>query len=114
MTKITSTGVYCTDPLPPGGRRLTKGAPVKKAEGGVMAIGCFVDRDGTEYILPVNRSFNAKITAKLTMGDWILSAAEISQETGKPLAAVETARQPIDVTLDPGEGRLFVLKSKGR
>ena len=112
LVEITSTGVYCTEPIPSGGRKLARGAPVKKAEGGVMAIGCFVDRNATEYVMVVNRSFDTKIAASLTLDDKIISAAEVSQETGKPLEPVSVTQKPLESPLEPGEGRLYRLTRK--
>jgi hypothetical protein len=112
LLQVTSTGVYHTDPVPPGGRRLAKAAPVKKAEGGPLTIGCFVDRNAQEYVMVVNRSFNATCTAKLTLSDKVLAAAEISRETGKPVPPVSVAGKTLDVPLEPGDGRLYRLDRK--
>ena len=112
LTQVTSTGVYHTDPVPPGGHRLAKTGPVKKAEGGALTIGCFVDRNAQEYILVVNRSFSAACVAKLALHEKILSAVEISRETGKPLAPVSVAGKTLDIPLDPGDGRMYLLSRK--
>ena len=113
LVKLTSTGAYCTDPLPPGGRRLNaiaaEDAPVIKGEGGPLLVGCFEDAGRKQYIFPVNRSFQNKITAKLTLDETIRSASEISQETGKALPAASVRRKALEVVLEPGEGRLFRL-----
>jgi hypothetical protein len=111
LVKLTSTGVYCTDPLPPGTRRLAAGAPVTKAEGGPLQIGCFIDRNAVEYVFVVNRAFNAQVVAKLTLDDRSASASEISQQTGKPLSPVSVAGKSLDVPLEPGEGRLYMLRA---
>jgi len=112
LVQLTSTGVYCTEPIPPGGRRIARGAPVKKAEGGVMAIGCFVDRDANEYVMVVNRSFDTKITGKLTLDEKIVTASEVSQETGKLVEPVSVVQKPLESSLEPGEGRLYMLTIK--
>jgi hypothetical protein len=94
---------------------LGEDGPVKKAEGGAMVVGCFKDtsvKDGGEYILPVNRSFNATIKASLTLDEKFASASEISQDTGKPLAAVRVAGKPLIVSLEAGAGRLYLLNLK--
>ncbi|MCY2929019.1 MAG: hypothetical protein NTV86_05900, partial [Planctomycetota bacterium] len=109
---VTSTGVYHTDPVPPGGRKLAKAGPVKKAEGGPLTLGCFVDRNAQEYVMVVNRAFNGSCVAKLTLGDKIVSAAEVSRETGKLTAPVSVAGKTLDVPLDAGDGRLFLLHRK--
>ncbi|MCY2925521.1 MAG: hypothetical protein NT031_08785, partial [Planctomycetota bacterium] len=116
LVKLVSTGVYCTDPLPAGTRPLGDSAPVKKAEGGPMVIGCFKDVSGdkaaAEYIMPVNRSFKDAIKATLTLDEKYESVSEISQTTGKPLLAVSVAGKPLAVSLEPGVGRLYMLNLK--
>ncbi|MEI7836408.1 MAG: hypothetical protein WCK05_08340 [Planctomycetota bacterium] len=115
LVKLTSTGVYCTDPLPVGTRPLSETAPVKKAEGGPMVIGCFKDASGdkpAEYIMPVNRSFTAAIKATLTLDEKYESVSEISQVTGKPVLPVSVAEKPLVVPLDAGTGRLYLLNLK--
>ncbi|MCY2925522.1 MAG: hypothetical protein NT031_08790 [Planctomycetota bacterium] len=78
----------------------------------MMVIGCFADAQGAQYILPVNRSQSSPITAGLTLDEKYESACEISQETGNPLAPVSVAGKPLAVSLEAGEGRLFLLKRK--
>ena len=112
LVKVTSTGVYCTDPLPNGTRRLTPDAPVKKAEGGAMVIGCFQDAKGRKYIMPVNRSFHNKITAKLTMDEKTVSVSEVSQQTGELVEAKTLSGGVLEVPLEAGEGRMFLLDQK--
>ena len=112
LVNLTSTGAYCNDPLPPGARRLNASAeaPVIEGEGGPLLVGCFTDPDGKQYVFPVNRSFSSRITARLTMAEKFVFACELSQETGKPLPAVSVKRKALEVRLEPGEGRLFLLK----
>jgi hypothetical protein len=112
LMKLDSTGVYCTDPLPPGTQKLAEDAPVKKAEGGPMVIGVFKDKWKEGYVMIVNRSFKDPLAAKLTMDQAIVSMSEISQETGKPLDAAALTANLLEVTLEAGEGKLFRLNLK--
>lgn len=112
LMKLTSTGVYCTNPLPIGTHGLNADAPVKKADGGAMVIGCFQDAQGREYIMPVNRSFRDKITPTLKLDERFVSAAEISQETGEQLKAAAVSKNVLMVSLEAGEGKLFQLQAR--
>jgi hypothetical protein len=112
LVRLISTGVYHTAPLPPGGRGLADDAPIKKAEGGAMTLGCFKSQDGKQYVMVVNRSFHNKMIARLTMDERIASASEISQSTGKLLTATTTTKKALAVALEPGDGRLFLLNRK--
>lgn len=113
LARLTSTGAFCTAPVPPGGRRLRGGGAVRQAEGGPLLIGGFQDPEGREYVMVVNRSLGAAVTARLSFDPRISAAAEISQETGAPLAAVPTRSGPLAVPLEAGEGRLFALTESG-
>jgi|694.fasta_scaffold16261_7 hypothetical protein len=113
LARLTSTGAYCTAPIPPGARKLAAGAPVRKAEGGALAIGCFQDPEGKQYVMVVNRSFGSPVTAMLTFDDRVTSAAEISQDSGEILEYVAASKGPLGVKLEPGEGRLFILSESG-
>jgi hypothetical protein len=112
LVKLTSTGVYNTDPLPIGTIPLLPEAPVKKIEGGVMVVGCFTDAAGKVYILPVNRNMRDAATFTLTLDDKTVSTSEVSQETGELLAAEPLKDKSLEVKLEAGEGRLFLLNSK--
>jgi hypothetical protein len=112
LVKLTSTGVYNTEPLPIGTTPLLPEAPVKKIEGGDMVIGCFTNAAGKVYILPVNRSRMDRRTFTLTLDGKAASAAEISQDTGELLAAAPLKDNVLEVELTAGEGRLFLLNSK--
>jgi hypothetical protein len=111
LVKLTSTGVYHSD-QPVGAIPLLPEAPVKKIDGGSMVVGCFADAAGKVYILPVNKHMNEARTFTLTLDDKTVSTAEVSQETGELMAAVPLKDKVLEVKLEAGEGRLFLLNSK--
>ena len=112
LVQLTSTGVYLTDPLQPGTKGLDATAPIRKAEGGPLAIGCFKTARGSACVMVVNRQLQGKMTAKITLDAKTVSAAEVSQETGKLLPPVAPKNKVLEVALEAGEGRLFLLKSQ--
>ena len=77
-----------------------------------MVIGCFKDAEGREYIMPVNRSFHNKIAAKLAMDEKTASVSEISQQTGELVEAQTLVGGLLEVPLEAGEGRMFLLHQK--
>jgi hypothetical protein len=111
LVKLTSAGVYHSD-LAVGTVPLLPEAPVKKIDGGSMVVGCFKDAAGKVYILPVNKHMNEARTFTLTLDDKTVSTAEVSQETGAPLAAAPLKDKVLEVKLEAGEGRLFLLNGK--
>ena len=109
LVKLTSTGVYAVEQLKPGLVGLSDTAPIKSAEGGPLLLGCFEDALKRQFVMVVNRSFQQKVTAKLTLAPKLITTVEISQETGTPMTSTPTGGQPVEVVLEPGEGRLFAL-----
>jgi hypothetical protein len=112
LMQMQSTGVYHTAPLPPGTRPLAADAPVRQAAGGQMVIGCFKTTNMDRYVLVVNKTFNERFVAKLTLDKKTVAASEISQETGKPLEATALKERTLEVPLEAGEGKLFLLSPK--
>ena len=47
----------------------------------------------------------------LTLHASVVSAAEISQDTGKPLSPTALKDGVLELKLDPGDGKLFILSS---
>ena len=108
LVKLTSTGVYHTNPTVNTVPLLPE-APIEKIEGGNVVLGCFKDAAGKVYIMPVNNHTGAKITAKLTLAGKFATTAEVSQETGALLPATPAPGKVLEVTLEAGEGKLFLL-----
>jgi hypothetical protein len=77
-----------------------------------MVIGCFRDSSSRQYVMVVNKTFGDRFTAKLTMGPRPVSASEISQETGQPLEAAPLREKTLEVPLEPGEGKLYLLNPR--
>jgi hypothetical protein len=53
---------------------------------------------------------NEARTFTLTLDDKTVSTAEVSQETGELMAAALLKDKVLEVKLEAGEGRLFLLK----
>jgi hypothetical protein len=112
LMRLESTGVYHTGPVPPGARPLAGDNLVRQAAGGNMVIGCFRDSSSRQYVMAVNKTFGDRFTAKLTMGPRPVSASEISQETGQPLEAAPLKEKTLEVPLEAGEGKLYLLNPR--
>lgn len=111
--KLVCTGAYCAgEPMPPGGMELADEAPVKKIEGGRVVVGCFQDAAGQRYIFPVNRTVKFVVTSKLTFDAKTESVSEISQETGEVLEPAALIGGSMQVQLQPGDGKLYLLNDK--
>ncbi|MEI6218288.1 MAG: hypothetical protein WCP86_05270 [bacterium] len=111
LVKLTSTGVYNTEPLPIGTVPLLPEAPVKMIEGGSMVVGCFTNAAGLVYVLPVNRSRMDRRTFFLKVYEKAVSTSEVSQKTGELLPSEPLKDKVLEVKLEAGEGRLFLLNN---
>ena len=113
LVKLVCTGAYCAgNPIPPGAVPLPDNAPVKKAEGGRVVVGCFQSADGKRYIFPVNRTLRYVVTSKLTLDEWAESVSEVSQETGELLPPTPLTDGTLELKLQPGDGQLFLINDK--
>ena len=112
LARVRSAGVYHTEPIPTGARGLDRRSPVRAATGGAMVIGWLVDEADQDYLMIVNRSRQATITAELRLKPGICGVREISQQAGEALS-VEFAGSLLQVRLEPGNGRLFALQRTG-
>lgn len=113
LTKLVCTGAYCGgEPMPPGGVELADDAPVKRIEGGRVVIGCFHDGAGKRYIFPVNRTVKFVVTTKMTLDAKVESVSEISQDTGEVMESTTLTGGGLQVQLQPGEGKLYLLNDK--
>lgn len=111
LLKLRSMAAYHTDPVPQGAEKLDPKGPVAKAAGGEWLIGWLKD-DKNDYLFLVNRSLKKKSTAQITLAKPAREVEEMSQakagETEK--ARFDSAKALLETSLEPGEGRLFVVR----
>lgn len=110
LVKLRSVAAYHTAPVPPGAQPLDPKGPVARAAGDLL-IGWLKD-DRNDYLFLVNRSLRKKTSAQVTLTRPAREVAEVSQE--KPGTSAQVNVDPagglLETALEPGEGRLFVLK----
>ena len=85
---------------------------LRAVEGGPCLIGEFVDAQGTDYVMVVNRDFTAAGNLKLTLQQPAAAVLEISKTTGVPvpLEGYIANSGTLNLVLAPGEGRLLRLR----
>ena len=111
LLKLRPVAAYHTDPVPPGAQPLDPKGPVARAAGGELLIGWLKD-GAKDYLFLVNRSLKKTSTAQLTLTGPARGVDEASQDRPGTLttARFDPATGVLETSLEPGEGRLFVLK----
>jgi hypothetical protein len=110
LMKLASTGVYRIkpddDPI-----KLLKSAPITKLSRGDYLVGVFKHTDGRQALLLNNYSFAYTAWPTLAFSVPAERVRELCKETGKeiPILDDSPAMEGLQISLDSGEGRLFLL-----
>ncbi len=110
LMKLTSTGVYRVkpddDPI-----KLLKNTPITNLTRGDYLVGVFKHTDGRRALLLNNYSFAYTAWPTLAFSVPTERVRELCKETGKeiPILDDSPAMEGLQISLDSGEGRLFLL-----
>ena len=113
LMKLTSTGIYRVKPGDEPGDVL-RGTPITNLTKGDYLLGVFRHADGRQAVLLNNYSFAYTAWPTVEFSVPIEQVREVSRETGKEIEVVDDspAMKGVQISLDSGEGRLFLLPSK--
>jgi hypothetical protein len=108
--RLRSMGVYHTPPLPKGTVGLDSRSPVTECDTEDILLGWLRDGQRRDYLWVVNRSLRQNRRATLRLRASVCELGEVNQGDGlvQP-ASYDASRRCLQITLLPGEGRLFVL-----
>src|SRR5262245_551570 len=111
LLKLRTVAVYHTDPVPQGAQKLDPKGPVAKATGGELLIGSLKD-DTNNYLFLVNRSLKKKSLAQVALTEPAREVEEISQDKAGEVkkASFDSTKGLLETSLEPGEGKLFVVR----
>jgi hypothetical protein len=111
LLKLHPLAAYHTDPVPQAAQKLDSKGPVSKAAGGELVIGWLKD-DKNDYLFLVNRSLKKKSLPRITLTKPARVVEEISQDKAGTVKKVSfgVAKKLLQTSLEPGEGRLYVVK----
>ncbi|MCQ6557678.1 cohesin domain-containing protein [Paenibacillus mendelii] len=115
LLKLTSQAVYHaeTDVLPSGTTALPSSffwQPSSADEQMPMIISSFLDEDGREYVMVVNKDLVQTHTQTFTLSNGAQSVTEVSKATGLEIATGYNAGTgSFSAAFAPGEGRLYAL-----
>jgi hypothetical protein len=113
LTKLTSTSVYHTGPLPAGCTALAADAPIQVQSGGPLVLGFFKHEDRSNWAIVVNRDMHKPTSASLVFAGKPKGVDELSPQTGK-LAAIQLADGKATFELARGGIKLFKLQAARR
>jgi hypothetical protein len=111
LLKLRPVAAYHTAAVPQGAEGLDPKGPISRAVGGELLLGWLKD-DKNDYLFLVNRSLKKKSGAQITLAKPAREVEELSQEKAGEVkkANFVSSRRLLDTSLEPGEGRLFVVK----
>lgn len=110
LMQLTSTGVYRVHPKDKAAE-LLKGSPLRDLSGGDYLVGTFRHADGRRAVLLNNYHFAYSAWPTVVFDADPAKVVEIDPHTGQeiPLADDSPAMPGLQLSLDAGEGRLFLL-----
>lgn len=111
LMRLTSTGVYFSNPVPPHGRAFTPGLPIIKIDSPSILAGFFVDEFGHRYVLFVNTDFSYGKRARIHFSEEVISLVEVSKNYMPPLVIEweDENYKDADILFKAGDGRLFQI-----
>jgi hypothetical protein len=112
LKDLTSVRVYHTGTLPSGTTAVPGNFFVKPTDlGQPMIIGYFTNASGRKYIMLTNRDYLNARTLNFNFNPRPSGLTEISKTSGSEVSVpgYNAALGDLNITLNPGEGRLFAL-----
>ncbi len=113
LMKLTSTGVYHTMDIPAGGRAIPGDCVVQASGKTPCVLGLFTQKTETDSFMITSRDYKNPTKVQLTLDSSITGLKEFNRKTGKWVRYwVSKNGLPVNVDLEPGDGRLFRMVRK--
>lgn len=111
LMKLTSTGVYRVEPGADCAAVL-KGSPIRQLTPGDYLVGVFGHEDGRKAVLLNNYDFAYSSWPTVTFDAPLEKVFEVDQDNGqiRPVIDDSPAMEGLQLSLDAGAGRLFVIE----
>jgi hypothetical protein len=108
LMELNSVGVYHTAPLAYGAEVIPTNSPVQIAGAGQFVLGLFSSHAQPAAFMLVNRNYQSKAQATLTIAIPGRKLQELDRKTGKWSRGKTLGRKrAVTIELAPGDGRLF-------
>lgn len=110
LMRLTSTGVYRIEP-DQNAAEILASTPIKEMTDGDYLVGVFTHEDGRSAVLLNNYRFAYTAWPTVTFRADHARITEVDQDTGKevPLRDDSPAMEGTQISLDAGQGRLFLM-----
>ncbi len=110
LMELTSTGVYRITP-DDNPNQVLRGSPITNLTNGDYLIGVFKHVDGRLAVLLNNYSFAFTAWSTVKFNIPVNQVREVCKKTGREILVVDDspAMEGLQISLDSGEGRLFLL-----
>jgi len=111
LMKLTSTRVYRVEPKD-NPSAILKGSPIRQLTAGDYLVGEFVHEDGRKAVLLNNYDFSYSSWPTVTFEAPAEKVFEIDPETSeaRPIIDDSPAMEGLQISLDSGAGRLFIIQ----
>ena len=118
LLRLTSTGVFHTDPLLPRTHPVDESRLVETLEGGMALLGEFEDAEGRDHLMIVNRDYGDPVSLQVRLRQPCAGVSRLSRQTGAcddaaapgPVTAYSPATGQWRVSLAAGDAELFRLE----
>jgi hypothetical protein len=104
LLRLTSTEVRHIGGVPQGARAF----PEDQARGGDFIVGEFTHEAGDDYLIAMNKNVAGRQTLSIRLPG-VSRLDEVSEETGELIPGERQGRPVFEITLKPGDARLFRL-----
>lgn len=113
LMKLTSTSVHRVKPTSPPANAL-QGSPLRSISDGDYLIGVFRHADGRRAVLVNNYQFAYSAWPTVEFDTELSKVLEVSPKTGRAEPVIDDSPDlpGLQLSLDAGEGRLFLLPSR--
>jgi len=121
LLRLTSTGVFHTDPLLPMTHPINESRLVESIAGGMALVGEFEDTEGRDHLMVVNRDYDRPATLRVALREPGARISRLSRQTGAweavpardPVASYDPAARGLRVSLAAGDAELLRLELQG-
>ncbi|MBN1481196.1 hypothetical protein EH223_01955 [candidate division KSB1 bacterium] len=109
LMRLRSTGVFFSEPVPPGGVAFKPGLPIIKINAPSILAGFFVDESNQKYVMFVNTDFSYGKRARIHFSEHVKSLVEVPKNYMPPLIIQwdDELYKDADILFKAGDGRLF-------
>jgi hypothetical protein len=113
LMKLKSVGVYHTDPLPNGTKRIPANSPVRIMSKSPLLLGLFTDQMSAQSFMVVNRDYRSNEVADISIPKGC-GVMEFHRSDNAWRTLITTTAPTFRLGIGAGDGRLFKIMERPR